>query len=200
MSAGVKDNLEADVRAALVAAGGDARGINKTQIAQKYLAFGVSRATAFRWIAAALLPEASAAPVVRESTGRRPHDVAEIATAMLAVASEGLGELVSPSGHWIVEGLGKCLQAANDVIAHSRRPDGSIRLAKTMVAASDHLRRVIETVGRIQENVASIQKIDALYDDLLSAVEHVSPSLHARVVAHIGEQDTKWRTGCAAAA
>jgi hypothetical protein len=198
MSTAIKGKLEAEVRAALAAAGGDPGGVNKAEIAKKYISLGVSRATAFRWIAGALLHTAADAPSLPKSSARRPDDVAEMA-AMLAVASDGLDEIVSPSSRWIIDGLRKCLRAAHDVIAHSRKPDGSIRIGKTLVAASEHLRRVIETTGRLQDQVAAIQKIDALHDELLAAVAQVSPAVHARVVARLGDQASTWRSGTAAA-
>jgi len=58
---------------------------------------------------------------------------------------------------------------------------------------------VIETTVRLHDQVAAIQKIDALHDDLLAAVAQVSPVVHARVVARLGDQPSTWRSGTAAA-
>ena len=201
MAGSLKDKLFAEVRAALVAAGGDTGGVNKTALARKYIELGVPRATAFRWIASALVSADRPAPnTLKKQNKRSPARPAMPSIELLTVPPPDFAHITSPRAQIFIQGIEKCMNAANMVIAHSRHPDGRIRLGKTLMLASEHMRRVTETIERLKDTIESIEATDAFYDDLVATLESTAPQVHARVMARLAARDAAWCSQSSSAA
>ena len=194
MKQGVKDQVTAAVKEAIAAAGGDPAAVKGADIVKRFIGVeGASRSALYRLVGA-LLAEAAGKPRLMPvpkivASAKPPVFRPEIEVPPPA----GFDKLVGPAGIGVVEALQQCVRAALDVMQHSRHPDGKVRLGKTLVSASDHLRRTLETAARVHETFVGIEKINLFYEALMSAVEEASPEVRFKVMSYIDAVNARWR-------
>ena len=178
------------VRRALAEAGGRAGDVNQAEIVREFLARGGKRTTLFAWVKRALeaVPDeqavARATAAADEALTTIPlSDEGRQLVVLPAARFDGLGAMVGPAGGGLVDAMESCIQVARDLMAHARNKDGSVRLAKTLLNSSEHLRKVAETMARIQEAIVNTQKIDAFYQALMQVLERHRPEIAQQVLA-----------------
>lgn len=192
----MRDDVGAAVVEALRAAGGDAEKVDRSAIVRRFAALGCKRSTAFRWIAAALTAHeeakaASALPAIPIVT----YPPAPAFRPGVGVPAAGLNNVMGGSGIAVVEKLMLCVQAGVDCMEHARHADGRVRISKTLIAASEHLRKTLETAARLHESMVSMQKLERYMDAMFAELEVESPDLAARVLARLKAVDATWRAG-----
>jgi hypothetical protein len=154
MSSELRELVSDAARIALAEAGGDPTRVDRATIVRRFEAQGAKRTSAFRWIAAAL-DQADE----QYSKGKLPPIPAVVLPPGpvfrddVDVTSMGPTDVLSGTAIELVSGLISCVQAAQDVMRHARKEDGSVRLPKTLMHASEHLRRTLETTARLHESI-----------------------------------------------
>jgi hypothetical protein len=187
-----------EVEDAIAAAGGDALKVKAADIVRAHLGDGVSRASLYRYVGS-ILDKARGTPRLKpipriEITTKTPVFREEITTT----PPPGFGRIIGPAGIGLVEALEQCVRAATDVMQHSRHADGKVRLGKSLIAASEHMRRVLETAAKIHESMVTIQRLGAFHEALEAELGIEAPEVRARVVKRLQEVTAKWRTDAGA--
>jgi hypothetical protein len=177
--------------------------IDRAAIVAAFAARGVARSTAFRWIAAAL--ESGAAGVVlcrklREAAEGRataagvpvPERPAESAEAEAALAA---AQLPAPVAVHEIVGCGSaidvmakiraCIEVCEGVMAHAKTPDGGPRLPKLLLAATDKLRRCLDTAVHLSREIREASEVDRFHQAIMEEVAKESPDCAARIVARM---------------
>ncbi len=192
----LRDSVYQAARQAMADAGGDPAAVDRAAIVRKYVALGAKRTSVFRWIALALMPPAAPRPDVKNLP-----EIPVVIMPPMPLFKPGMGE--SPPGPsafmggsvvYVLEKLMLCIQAACDVMANSRHADGKVRIAKTLVGASEHLRRTLETAVKLHESLVSLQKMERFMDAILGELEAETPETAKRVIARLRALDAKWRS------
>jgi hypothetical protein len=196
MSDAIRLAVYDETRRALADAGGDPAKVDRGAIVKKYVALGATRASVFRWVALAMAKPAAPRP------DKNLPPIPPIVFPPLPVFNDNVGEaapavvssLFGNDAIALSKKLQVCVQAATDAMAHSRHPDGRVRLAKSLLAGSEHLRRSLETQARLEESLTALRKMDAYMDCLFAAVGEASPEVQAQVLARLKAVDAKWRS------
>lgn len=188
------------------------KGFDKAAIVNRFLTRGVSRATLYRWVdqhLATAKPGAKLARKVRESAKAairtskagvrdKPAAVAEVAERALARAPTVEVSAMLPGGG-TVDLLGKlrtCMEAAEQVMAFARKEDGSVKMAKTLLTASDHLRRSIDSVVKLHEAIQNAAAIDTFHREIVGMLEDVArefPQLAPIVLGRLRSATAAWQ-------
>ena len=186
MAADIQEHVKLTVQKAVEAAFGNRAVVDRGEIVKSFLGQGPSRATLFRWVAA----ELRARPPAEKFSDTRLWKLVDD-----PLDAEGLARITGPSGEGLVNALENCMKAARDAMAHSRHPDGSVRLAKSLLAGSEHMRRIVETAARVHATVVDSQKVENYFRALLRALEHRDKSLAAEVLADLEGVQQRFRNG-----
>ncbi len=197
MNDDIRAKVTQETEEAIAVAGGDKSKVVAAHIVKRHLGDGgASRATLYRLVNG-ILGKPSLKPIPKVTiTTKVPAFRPEITTGPVP----GFDKVIGPAGVGLVEALRSCVTAAHDVMAHSRHPDGKVRLGKSLIGASEHLRKTVETVARIHETMVSTQKLGAFYDALHLELEQEAPDLRARVVARLRAVTAKWQDEAAPSA
>lgn len=158
--------VEAEAERMAAAAGGW-KGLNRKAVVEKF-AGRVPASSAYAWIA----------EMVKKRTAPRP--ACDIPGQPLGLPPVGpvLVADSAPSSPVVVpvaELVAACLQAAKDVQAVSRGPDGKPRNGKMLLRATDTLRRCLETAVRLQEAVNERNEQDELFRRMMAEVKKLAP-------------------------
>ncbi len=199
-----RDELRAEVEAAVLAeierVGPDA--LSKNAVAKRFHGRGVSAATVWRWVDAVVksgragqhlarkVKKAAAARAAR-SPNPAADAAAEVATKLPALVSPddivGAGGAINAIGQ-----LQDCIRAAQQVMGHARTPEGGVRMAKTLLAASEHLRRCMETTARLAEAMRNVAEVDRFHEAILAEVAKESPACAERILVRLAHQATEY--------
>lgn len=178
-----KAKLRADFTKALREAVRDIgpEGFDRTSFAAKWIKRGVSRSTAFRWIAEDLVVAGQELAVQVNATALRaamPHKADPVVAAAAPLP--------------VMELIRSCIQTAEEIREAARGPDGKIRLTKTALAASEHLRRSLETAAKLHEAIRDVQQTEAMHAAIISEIEAESPELAMRVLRRLENLAAGW--------
>ena len=99
------------------------------------------------------------------------------------------------TGIELVRKLISCVEAAEDVMKHARKDDGSVRLPKTLMQASEHMRRTLETTAKLHESMVSLQKLDRYMEAIFAELKQEAPEVAQRVLARLRETNGRYRAG-----
>jgi hypothetical protein len=146
-----------------------------------------SRSSLHRWMdeaVARLRPGAAATKAMRDATAQMEREAAEpdrlaakadavLATAVLPPGPADLGGTLL-SVEALMGEMQACVQNARDVAKFARTPEGAVRLSKTLLAASEHNRRCMETLLRIQEAWRTSGEIDRFMDAVVLGIRDVA--------------------------
>ncbi len=164
-----------------MAAGGPE--FSQAPIVSHFSGRGIGRSTLYRWITDAM-EEAAAqiAVAAREESGVAPEvEALNEPGAGGAVATRGIVAQADLDATAILHALHDNMEASRQVMAHSRKDDGSVRNAKLLMVASENLRRGIETASRIFEAVHSVQRVEAFHRMILEEIAAESPTCAKRI-------------------
>jgi transposase-like protein len=202
----LRAQVEAAALAAVERAGPD--GIDKIEIVRRFEAHGVSRSTVFRWLQA--LEQSGRAGQhlakhLRTKAAQRAAEAPDPAAAVRTAAATALpsvpelddivGTGSTVGGIGAVDQLRYCMRAAHDVMEYARMPDGKVRTARMLLAASEHLRRNIETAVRLQGLLYQTAKVDEFHRAVLQVIEDTAkrhPDLAEGLVFELQKLAAQW--------
>ena len=81
--------------------------------------------------------------------------------------------------------LGACLAHAVELIGHARAPDGRLRSAKLLLAASKHMADVLRVAATVSSVLSDERRVRAFYRAILDELAAESPEFAARIVARL---------------
>lgn len=168
--------------------------INVRRSARHFAGRGTSEKTIARWIDGVLKSGRAGrhlAEKVKASANERaarPDHAASLAEDVRAA----LPALVSPSdivsqGN-VLDAIGyirHSVHLALTIIDQAKAPDGKFRLTKTALAASEHLRRCLETSVRISEAMRNIAELDRFHQRIIEEISKESPVVAERIVTRL---------------
>ena len=192
-----RKELRADVEAAALreAERVGPEGFRPEAIVRQFSAHGVDRATLYRWIAALrasgrmgayLAARVRTAAQTRAACSEAPsEEVARDAATLLPqpMRSEEIaaaGGLVSFTGL-----LQCCVHTAEQLLRQATAPDGSIRMPRLALSASEHLRRCLETSARVAVAMRDLQNLQRFHAAVIDAVRAENPEAAERLLARL---------------
>ncbi|MBV8576302.1 MAG: hypothetical protein JOZ58_14870 [Acetobacteraceae bacterium] len=198
----LRRELEADVIDAVGRLGEG--GVRRAEIVEKYAARGVPKSTAYRWIGSCIesgRPAAHLARVVRNDLERRRADAAHTGEASVTDrdVAESLArdaEAVLPRSLLFAEGTGvsvsqvilklhECIAMAEQVARYSRNADGSVRNAKLLLAASENMRRNVDSIARLIDAARDVAQVEKFHQAVFDVIRSASPELAGRLLAEL---------------
>ncbi len=178
--------------------------IRRAEVARTFVLRGVSRSTAFAWIADMI------------DSGRLGQAIAkEISRSMEVVATEGGGSTSKATSTIAAHYLPKAPSVV-DALASSHKPmniiaemtaaiadvkavratafneEGKVRNAKLVLNAAEAMRRNLETAVRLQQAMFELGKIDQFNKAIVAEIAKESPDLAHRVVQRLTALTTEW--------
>lgn len=198
----LKEEVEAAAIAELARVGADA--FNKAELARRFADRGASRATLYRYIDGPLKSGKAGQHVAREvkaaaaarAEAPDPPKAAAAAAAPKLPAVVRMEDVASSGGTIpVIDKLVNCIKIADQLIEHARMPDGKVRSAKLLLAASEHMRRNLETAARLQQSIASVAKVDEFHGEVLALVEDVArqhPEAAEAIIFRLGQLAARW--------
>ncbi len=180
----LRQQLEAALLAHIAAHGDN---FQRNCLVQEYMDRGVSQATIYRWIDAVLRrgrPSPQRASKKVSEAGHVPLPLPPaIVRALPRVPTiedaESMG--VVP----VVELLRGCFQTARDLVKHSTGLDGKVRNARAMLAASEHMRRAIETADTLNKTVGIQEEMDQFHRIVMEEISVEPPNVQERILNRI---------------
>ncbi|TCI00177.1 hypothetical protein EJV46_05870 [Roseococcus sp. SYP-B2431] len=172
-----------------------AKALSKNAVAKRFEGRGASPSTVYRWVDAVVKSGRAGQHLARkvkdavaERAARSPDPAAEAARD----AATKLPVVVTPDdiagGGGTVNVIGRlqdCIKAAEDVMQHARIDTGGVRMAKTLLAASEHLRHCLETCGRLYEAMRGVAEVDRFHAAILEEVARESPECAERIAQRL---------------
>jgi hypothetical protein len=167
--------------------------LKKAEVIFPFLSRGIGRSTLYRWFdsytvrakpGARLAKNARRVIAREQAKGRTEPEAVAVAVGraleaapLVALAEEGHGALD------VLAKLRQCVENAEAVVSFARKEDGSVKMAKTLLAASEHLRRSVDSVVRLQESIHNVSQIDQFHRGIVAMLEDLHRE-HPQV-AHI---------------
>jgi hypothetical protein len=172
----------------------------KMTIARRFLG-RASQASLYRWVDAALAKagpklagEVVAAAEVRAARTAEPALQAAreaAATTLPRVPrvedTAGLGGTVPA-----IERLGDCIRAAQQVMDYARHADGNVRSAKILLAATEVLRRSLDTAVKLQQAIMDVAQVEEFHTAVVEAIREESPATAERLLVRLRQLNTSW--------
>lgn len=162
---------------------------------------GAGRTTLFRWVRLTLesgKPGQALAKTIKRRAAdrarRAPYPSADAAREVVERLPVRVspGDMMGGSAIPVVERLRQCLAVAEDLMRHSRDPEGRIRNAGLLLRASEHLRRSLETATRIAETMRQVDQVDKLHDIILQEIGKLSPECAEAIVIRVAQIAGEW--------
>jgi hypothetical protein len=191
--------VEADVVARVTRFGPDA--LRPVEVVRKFGGRGSDRATLFRWIdriIASGRPDQALTKVVRAATAKRAKRekdpaaaaAAEVAASLPAVVT--IDDVASAGVIPAIAQLNECVLVARQVIEHARTIDGGVRNSKLLLAASEHLRRNLETAARITEVMMRGDRVERFNQAVIEEIGKESPQTAERLAMRLARLTGQW--------
>jgi hypothetical protein len=203
----VDDNeLWREVEAAVLREVGDVgpAGVNKGALVQRFRDRGAGRTTLYRWIDA-VLKGPKPGRMVRQAASKAAKRRAKSADPAAAVAAKVArvlpsahkiaDEIVAPSGSSglpFIKRLQECLANADLLLKHAQTEDGKVRNSKLLLAASEHVRRTLETAARIQDSLVQGEQLERFHQAIFDALREESPVMAERVLIRLRQVNAQF--------
>lgn len=168
--------------------------INVRGLARRFADRGTSEKTVTRWIDG-VLKSGRAGRHLAEKVRAAAHERAALPDPTASLAGEvrdALPALVSPSdivsqGNAVdaIAYIQHCVQLALSIMEQAKGLDGKYRLMKTALAASEHLRRCLETSARLSETMRNIAEVDRFHQRIIDEIAKESPLVAERIMARL---------------
>lgn len=162
----------------------------RAPIIAAFVAAGLGRATAYKWmkadsdICARDFPEitvpAMQAASDADTEAARAFEIPPMPSLVVLqhrVRKEGLLP--------VVELLHGCIGVFQQAVEFGRAKDGSMRNPALMMKASEHLRRAIETAAKLNETVAAQQEMTRLHEIIMGEIARVAPETERSIIQAI---------------
>lgn len=196
----LREEVEAAVIAELARVGPD---LNKADLAKRFADRGASRATLYRWIDGPLKSgaagqhlarEVKAAAAARAELPDPPAAAAEAARPSLPAVVR-MEDVASQGTIPVIAKLVGCIGIAEQLIKHAKTPEGEVRSAKLLLAASEHMRRNLETAVKLQQAIAGTAKVEEFHNAVLELVRDVArehPAAAEAIVTRLAQLAARW--------
>jgi hypothetical protein len=188
--------------------------IRKSAIVGPFLSRGVGRSTLYRWVdqwlearkpAQTMIRAAQKAAAVRKHRAMASGELPERAAAKLAArviaraAVLPAVEVVAAQGMMAVDVIRRLqfsIEAAEQVMVLARHADGTVKAPRMLLAASDHLRRSLETAAKLHKAMRSVADIERFHDEVIGIVEDVAkeyPPAAELLISRLRLVVSRWR-------
>ena len=162
--------------------------LNRGAVIRPFLAEGGKQATLYRWIDQILAAGKHEKPIERAiQAAAAKRSISETAPAAVippapVPAAIGGGAMQCPPAAsrllpvsfaregYVIGKLRQCIEAADQLMRHARHEDGTVRNAKLLVTASEHMRRTVETAAKLTVSLMSAAKVDEFHEMMLQEV------------------------------
>jgi hypothetical protein len=178
------------------------------QVLQRFMGKGASQATLYRWTKAII---ASGKPAehlkgkVKAAAKRRAKRTADPASeaarevvkalpAPLDVAA-AIAPAAPETGVPFLDELKGCLARGHKMVDHSLAEDGKLRNAKVFLQGSEHIRRTIETIARVQDGLLQTNQIKRYHQVMFDALRRESPEVVERILIQLRQLNLAWSVG-----
>ena len=199
VEADLRRRLEAALLDALAHAGPDA--LNRGAVLRPFAGQGTSTRTLYRWTAdfldsgragQALARRVEATAAARAARAPDPAGdvVREVGAAMPKLVRPDT--LVGGGPISIMDHLATAIRVSYDVMSYARTPEGAVRNAKLLLAASDKLRQSLDTALRVSQAMAGLAQVDRFHAAIVAELRLESPALAERVVARLNRVASEW--------
>ncbi len=201
VEADLRGRLEAALLDALAQGGPDS--LDRGAVLRQFEGQGTSTRTLYRWTAdsvesgragQALARRVEAAAAAAAGRAARAPDpladvVREVGAAMpkLVTPDTLVGGPIS-----IMDHLATAIRVSYDVMSYARTPEGAVRNAKLLLAASDKLRQSLDTALRVSQAMAGIAQVDRFHAAIVAELRQESPALAERVLARLHQVANEW--------
>ena len=112
------------------------------------------------------------------------------AAPLVGVATTGRGALD------LLATLRTCIENAEAVVQFARHPDGRVKMSKTLLAASEHLRRSVDSLVRLQEAIHNVSQIEEFHRGIVASLEEVArdyPQIAPLVLGRLRAVTAAWK-------
>jgi hypothetical protein len=180
-------------------------GFLKDDIVRRFTGRGAGRSTLYRWVTAILesgRPGQQLARQVKAAATARVERTPEAVAMAEAAASAAIDKLpmvvtvddIAGGGGTIpvIEQLNECIAAARQVMAHSRTDSGLVRNARMLLAASEHLRRSLDTSARLHEQMMAVMQVERFHEAVFNVLRRQSPDLVKQVLGELRRLNADW--------
>ncbi len=185
-----RDEVEAAITEAMNRLGPE--GLDKLSIAKRFMARGLSKATAYRWIKEILATgrpgvaiEAKVVEAARARAERTPEparDADEEIVALIPPVAT-IGDLTGDPGTvGVVQRIWKILADMELLVAHAKHDDGKVKNSKLLLAASREMRQGLETAMKLREGMRQERDLDDMMQAIVAKVAKESPGCAERIL------------------
>lgn len=92
----------------------------------------------------------------------------------------------------VMEFIRTCITASTDVMKRSRDSAGAVRNSKQLLAASEHLRRNLETAIKLQEAISDGLEVERFHQTIMEEIAKIDPIVAGRIAARLLEVNSAW--------
>lgn len=176
---------------------------DKAPLIRKYVEKGLNQSSVYRWferIKASGAPGREFAKNAREEAARRqaaPETArpisAEIVEQLPVVpaADDVVGIGVGP----MVTQLELCINTARRLLKQSEGEGGKIRNARQAMAASEHLRRCVDTMARLTETLIACQNVEDFHKACIDVISSENPEAAQKIILRLRQMNMSRRGG-----
>jgi hypothetical protein len=197
-------SLRAEVEAAVLAditkLGPDQ--FSKADVVRRFMERGASRATLFNWVNAVLdsgKPGQHVARIVKEAAkaraARTPEPAKEVAgeIATMLPVRVSVDEVVKGGGTLkVIDKLNSIVADLDALVLDAKNPEGGIRNARLLLAASRELRGCVETGLKLYQAMREVGQVDRLQEAMLDEIEKLSPETAEAIYRRMDQIASQW--------
>jgi hypothetical protein len=177
---------------------------NRATVVRPFLVEGGKQATLYRWIDQILAsgsPDEHLAKVIEGAAADRIAKesvpgagmAAEVRTRLPATVK--IEHIATVGVVPVIDRLNTCLAASEQLMAHARTEEGKVRNARLLLAASEHLRRCIDTAARITDTLMRADKVERYHAAIIEEIAAENPSTAERILLRISRLTAAWGNG-----
>lgn len=160
-----------------------------------------SRATLYRWIDSYVASGQAGRKITKQLRATAEKRVKKKAPPITETAAAFLPQPITIADTARVGGVPKMVALLSDVIsnaqavvAYAKTAEGGVRVPKLLLAASEHLRRSMDTALKLQESVLATEQVQTFHRDIIAAIERVAqehPEAAEAIVVELARLSTE---------
>jgi hypothetical protein len=178
-------------------------GFDRAAVVGRFMDRGVGRSTVFRWAAAIVASGRLGQHVTRKvreaaetRAARTPEPAKEVAgeIATMLPVRVSVDEVVKGGGSTlkVIDKLNSIVVDLDALVAHAKTPDGAVRNARLLLAASGELRKCLETAVKLYEAMREVDQVDRLHDAIIDEIEKLSPVTAEAIYRRLDQVAAQW--------
>lgn len=180
-------------------------GLERNKLIRRFLNRGVSRRTLYRWCADILASPTSLRQLETSVTAaaadhadgsdlaKQGHN--QVRAMLLPAPPDFVAAATANRGNRRLSFIGlieRCVEDAEDVLEYARTPEGDIRNARLVLAASRHLLQTVETAARVQSSLYDTEKMHRFNDQVIEAIMQESPECARKLLRRLEQLTDAW--------